>query len=293
MNSNNNFLTSQNAAAIAAAATGGQVPLVNQHYQQSQQHQHQQQQQQQHQHYMYQPTPVTNPYRFAQAIYGDTATAKSPDNFNRSCSTLGDANTAFFANEPNTLTSPMTRYSVNGKSNTLPHRQAFNLNDTTIGSSVPAHYNQTFQSQSFYQNPTRDGVSGNSLNSPLPDSLLAIMNNDNNNNNNNNYYGYKKYQHQHNYDQNITMCQSPHVAGDAGMGIAHGMTTPMNPFSAKVGKALYGLPFVSRSKSSLGYGMANQAADQYSDLPHFAKTSYSSAQKFINNSNKMMKASKI
>ena len=275
-NNNNNFLTAPHNAAIAAAATGGQVPLVNQHYQ------HQQ-------HYMYQPTPVTNPYRFAQAIYGDTTTAKSPDNFNRSCSTLGDANTAFFANEPNTLTSPITRYSVN-KANTLPHH-AFNLNDTSITSTTPGNYNQTFQSQSFYQNPGRGGVtSGNSLNSPLPDSLLAIMNNDNNNNNN--YYAYKKYQHQHNYDQNITLCQSPHVTGDVGMGIA-GMTTPMNPFSAKVGKALYGLPFVSRSKSSLAYGMNNQVGDQYNDHPNFAKISYSSAQKFANNSNKMMKASKI
>ena len=233
---------------------------------------------------MYQPPPNTNPYRFAQAIYGDTTCPDIPNNFNRSCSTLGDANTAFFAtNDPNTITSPITRYSVNGRNQ---HHNAQNLNDTSMSSTLAGNYNQTYQSQSFYQNPARGGGGGGtSLNSPLPDSLLAIMNNDTQNN----YYGYKK----HNYDHNITLCQSPIVAGDYGYQVGSSMTTPMNPFSAKVGKALYGLPFLSRSKSSLSYGMTNHVADQYSEQPNYSKQSYRATQKYTNNSNKMMKASKI
>ena len=163
----------------------------------------------------------------------------------------------------------MHRYTINprhpNKSTTLPH----GLNDTSISSTIPANYNQTYQSQSLYQNPQRGGC-GSSLNSPLPDSLLAIMNNENQN-----YYANKKHQQQ--YDQNITMCQTP-----------DNMATPLNPFSAKVGKALYGLPFLNRSKSSLSYGMAN-GSDYYSEQPNLYKNTYHSNQ----NSNKMMKASKI
>lgn len=59
-------------------------------------------------------------------------------------------------------------------------------------------------------------------------------------------YQYKNHLNafQQQYDQNITMCQTPNSAAN--------MSTPVNPFSAKVGKALYGLPFVSRSKTSIG-----------------------------------------
>ena len=243
------------------------------------------------------PPQVTNPYRFAQ-LYGDTTTnANTTNNFNRSCSTLGDANTAYFATDPNTHTTPLNRYSINNhhqqhgrltnKANTLPH----NLNDTSISSTLPGNYNynQTFQSQSFYQQPQRVTSAGgsSSLNSPLPDSLLAIMNNDNQN-----YYAYKK---QH-YDQNITLCdQSLPVGGESNNkhnGPAS-MATPLNPFSAKVGKALYGLPFLSRSKSSLSFGATNAApsADYYSDSnPNFYnKQTHRSNQA----SSKMMKASKI
>lgn len=83
---------------------------------------------------------------------------------------------------------------------------------------------------------------------------------------------------QQQYDANITLCPS----------------TPANPFSAKVGKALYGLPFINRSKSSLSGADLNMT-----NGPGVATTFRNASfnQSFRNNnnnnSNKNLKASKI
>lgn len=81
---------------------------------------------------------------------------------------------------------------------------------------------------------------------------------------------------QQQYDANIMLCQN--MPGN--------LSTPNNPFSNKVGKALYGLQFMSRSKTSLN---GQETGTNLSNGAGFAST-------FRNNSfnqPKNLKASKI
>ena len=277
-NNQNNYLSNPHNAAIAAAATGGQVPLVSpfqNHYS------HQQQHQQQHQNHHQQPyfinqqlyqQPTNNPYRFAQ-LYNDVTSPKLGNNrdANRSLSTIGSANTAFFGN----TNANHQHYGQSNKLNTMPH------NEYNGGRGYNTNNNSSFQSNSFYHQPST------SLNSPLSDTLLAIMNNE--------YNPVQLSKHfQQQYDHNITFGQTPTSK------ITQQMSTPINPFSAKIGKALYGLPFLSRSKTSLGFGtldMSSESQMSFSGtsglINNHNKNTHRNSQSGYTSSNKMLKASKI
>jgi hypothetical protein len=104
------------------------------------------------------------------------------------------------------------------------------------------------------------------------------------------------------YDQNILMCQSPNKTANKNK-----LSTPANPFTAKVGKALYGLPFMSRSKSSLSALNEQSTTTSSYESNIVASTSNgigligsfrqsyrsSSLPNHPTNTNKLLKASKI
>jgi hypothetical protein len=272
-----------NAAVIAAAATNGQVPLVplGSFAPQAQPS------------YFY-PSATSNPYRFAQ-IYAD-AGSPTKNMYNRSMSTLASANGAgsMYYEGGNsaaaaaaaqiynaaTLPSHPGATTTSGANSTLGRNDSVAYYHASGNNSGPAQANSSYQSPSPYQQ----------FNSPLADSLLAIMSKEYNAQN----ASYKQqlnfqYQQQQ-YDQNITLCQSPTTGSPATL------TTPSNPFTAKVGKALYGLPFLSRSRTSIGLGtpssaQGNNGASENNGL--MASTFRNNGRLNQNSSNKFLKASKI
>ena len=84
---------------------------------------------------------------------------------------------------------------------------------------------------------------------------------------------------QQQYDANIMLCQNVQNQGN--------LSTPNNPFVNKVGKALYGLPFMSRSKTSIS---GQETATNMSNGAGFVSTFRNNS---FNQSNKNLKASKI
>ncbi|CAF0912561.1 unnamed protein product [Brachionus calyciflorus] len=94
-----------------------------------------------------------------------------------------------------------------------------------------------------------------------------------------NQQGYVVKQQQ--YDSNIMMCQNAAQNQSS-------LTTPSNPFTSKVGKALYGLPFLSRSKTSISAGQ--ETVTNMSNGAGFVSTFRNNS---FNQSNRNLKASKI
>jgi hypothetical protein len=229
LNNLNNY--QQNFNVALAAATGGQVPLVpinsfptypypNQHLFLNQ--------------HLYQPA-TSNPYRFAQLYtdarplgYNAMRRSLSPGNRinNRSVSTLGSVNTNLFCENLNS--NNKNKKNKKNKNNSPVKNQK-----SKAGNNPNTENNYYYRSNHLYKPSTQqNGVSFQLEQTPMSDSELfyGVINT-------NNINGDKIY------DQNMTMCHTP-TTGHANM------STPINPYLAKVSKPFYGVSFINRSRSS-------------------------------------------